>query len=124
MRRVGDQIATVTVNHEERNFFNDYGEIRSDMMVGVEPEKVARAIDKMVRRHRKDRLILDCMLVQNHDNTGWRLMYGYDPELFEKGIEERFLRLRHYTDWYSQSWDTEESVSVAAAKKAILGGQE
>lgn len=122
MRFVGDQIATVTVNHEERNFFSDYKEIRSDMMVGINPENVARAIDKMVRRHRRDESVLDCMLVENYDNTGWRLMYDYD-ENFDPETGRKCLRLRHYTNWNTNSWDTEETVSVAQAKRRILKGE-
>ena len=116
-------ISRVIVNHTERNYFNDYDEIRSDEMVGVEPEKVAKAIDKIHRRF-KAKGECDCMLVINGDGTGWRLWYDTDPELVEKGVIQRFLRLRHFVNMMADSWDTEESVSLAYAKKAIIGGSE
>lgn len=115
-------IEQVIVNHVERNYFNDYGEMRSDQMVGIEPEKVAKAIDKLCRRYRNsDGYERDCMLVTNDDGSGWRLWYDYDPELFEKGVTLRALRLRHFTDMRHDSWDTEENVSIAYAKQAIIG---
>lgn len=112
-------ITDVLVNHTERNYFDDYSEIRSDYMTGVTPEKVEKAINKLARRHRRG--LYDCMFVKNGDGTGWRLTYDFDPELFEKGVHEKFLRLRHYTNMGTDSWDYEESVSVAYAKKAIIG---
>ena len=113
-------ITDVRVNFTERTYFNDYNDVRSDTMCGVTLEKVERAIDKLVRRYRKHQL-RDCMFVANDDNTGWRLCYDYDRELFDKGVHTVFLRLRHYTNMSTESWDTEKSVSVAYAKSAIMG---
>lgn len=112
-------ITDVLINHTERNYFDDYSEIRSDHMTGVTPEKVEKAIDKLARRHRRG--LYDCMFVTNDDGTGWRLTYDFDPELFEKGVHEKFLRLRHYTNMGIDSWDCEEGVSVTYAKQAIIG---
>ena len=115
-------ISEVIVNHEERNYFNDYSEIRSDHMCGVEDDKVIKAIDKLVRRYKdKYNPRRDCMFVINEDGSGWRLMFDHDRDLLEKGVEQRFLRLRHFTNVSISSWDTEETVSVAYAKQAILG---
>jgi hypothetical protein len=113
-------ISKVLVNHAERTYFNDYEDIRSDTMCGVTNEKVLKAMDKLVRRYRKHWLC-DCMFVENDDGSGWRLMYGYDPELFDKGVQEKSLRLRHYTNYRTGSWDTEENVSLTYAKQAIVG---
>lgn len=116
-------ITRVVVNYIERNYFNDYDEIRSDEMVGIEREKVCKAIDKIHRRF-KAKGECDCMLVINEDGTGWRLWYDTDPELVEKGIILRFLRLRHFVNMRTDSWDTEESVSLAYAKQTIIGEEE
>ena len=80
-------ITYVTVNHEERNYFNDYDEIRRDEMVCITADKIAKAIDKLARRYRSKKEC-DVLFVTNSDGTGWRLMYDIDPELFERGIEE------------------------------------
>jgi hypothetical protein len=116
-------ISKVIVNHDERNYFNDYEEVRSDEMMGVEPEKLVKAIDKLVRRYHSGNRI-DCMFVKNDDGTGWRLMYDIDPELFERGVEEKVLRLRHYTSMAYNSWDTDVCVSVMYAKKTIIGEEQ
>lgn len=113
-------ITEVVVNYTARNYFNDYDETRSERMTWIEPEKVSKAIDKLVRRYRNNKEC-DCMFVKNDDGTGWRLTYDFDPELFEKGVHEKFLRLRHYTNMGIDSWDSEEGVSVAYAKQAIIG---
>lgn len=113
-------ISEVTVNHTERNYFNDYDEIRRDEMVCITAERVAKAIDKLVRRYRSKKEC-DVLFVTNSDGTGWRLMYDIDPELFERGIEEKGLRLRHYTSMRYNGWDTDENVSVTYAKEAIIG---
>jgi hypothetical protein len=115
-------ITEVEVNHTERNYFNDYDEIRRDEMLHVTAEKVAKAIDKLVRRYRS-KGEGDVLFATNSDGTGWRLMYDIDPELFERGIEEKGLRLRHYTSMMYNGWDTDETVSVAKAKERILGGE-
>lgn len=122
-------ITQVVVNHTERNYFNDYGEIRSDKMVGVTAPKVSSAIDKLARRFRNGEV--DVMLVTNDDNTGYMLRYEkVDMEqyvhptlgtMYRGGYDA--LRLRHYTYMPSGSWDTEETVSVAKAKRIILGGE-
>lgn len=116
-------ITEVVVNYTARNYFNDYDETRSERMTWVEPEKVSKAIDKLVRRYRSKKEC-DVLLVTNSDGTGWRLMYDIDPELFEKGIEEKGLRLRHYTNMRYNSWDTDENVSVTYAKEAIIGEEQ
>jgi hypothetical protein len=117
------EITEVVVNYTAWNYFDDYDEIRSERMAWVEPEKVSKAIDKLVRRYR-NRRECDCMFVKNENGTGWRLMYDIDPELFESGIEEKGLRLRHYTNMRHSIWDTDETVSVAKAKERILGGEQ
>ena len=116
-------ITEVMVNHTERNYFNDYDEIRSDEMVSITAVKVSKAIDKLVRRYHSKKEC-DVLFVTNSEDTGWRLMYDLDPELFEKGIEEKWLRLRHYTSMRYNGWDTDENVSVTYAKKAIIGEEQ
>lgn len=115
-------IERVIVNHTERNYFNDYDELRSDEMIGIDADKVSRAIDKLVRRYRSNQEC-DCMFVKNDDDTGWRLMYGYDERCFDPKTSKKTLRLRHYTVYSADSWDTEETVSVARAKRAIVGSE-
>jgi len=112
-------IKKVSVNHEERNYFNDYTELRTDQMVAITPEKVTSAVNKLVRRHKNGHD--DCLFVINDDDTGWRLGYDYDPELIRHGVFEKCLRLTHYTHVSTDSWDSEENVSVAYALNAILG---
>jgi hypothetical protein len=114
------RITNVTVNHTERNYFNDYDEVRTDRITEVTLVKVLKTIDKLVRRYRSSGRT-DCMFVTNDDGTGWRLVYDFDPELFDKGITKKYLRLRHYINMSADSWDTEENVSVAYAKQAISG---
>jgi hypothetical protein len=116
-------ITEVVVNYTSRNYFNDYDELRSDEMIGVDADKVSRAIDKLVRRYRNSQEC-DCMFVKNDDDTGWRLMYGYDERSFDPKTSKRTLRLRHYTVYSVDGWDTEETVSVARAKECILGGKQ
>ena len=116
-------ITEVVVNYMARNYFNDYDETRSERMTWVEPEKVSRAIDKLVRRYRSNREC-DCMFVKNDDDTGWRLMYGYDERHFDQKTSKKTLRLRHYTVYSVDGWDTEETVSVTMAKERILGGEQ
>ena len=116
-------IKRVTVNHSERTYFNDYSDIRSDEMCGVTDEKVERAIDKLCRRYRTNQLC-DCMHVENEDGSGWRLMFDYDPELFDRGIHIKGLRLRHYLTFRTDSWDTDAHVSASYAKRAILGKEQ
>lgn len=115
-------ITEVVVNYTERNYFNDYDETRSERMTWVEFEKVSKAIDKLVRRYRNSQEC-DCMFIKNDDDTGWRLMYGYDEMRFDPKTSKRTLRLRHYTVYSADSWDTEETVSVARAKECILEGE-
>lgn len=117
-------ITEVVVNYTARNYFNDYDEIRRDEMVCITAEKITKAIDKLHRRYRT-KGECDVLFVTNSDGTGWRLVYDFDPELFDKGVAEKYLRLRHYTNMSADSWDTEDNVSVAYAKQAIIGeGQE
>lgn len=116
-------IKRVTVNHIERNYFGDYDELRSDTMALVSGEKVARAIDKMVRRHAR-RGEDDCLFIENDDATAWRLCYDYDPELAKEGVYSKVLRIRHYTRLHRgmgiASWDTEETTTATAAKRLIV----
>lgn len=113
-------ITKVVVNHAERNYFDDYSELRSDTMTYVDAKKVCKAIDKLVRRYRNN-LKCDCLLVENDDGTGWRLWYAYDEKHFDPKTSRKELRLRHFTSWEHQGWDTEEAVTVAQAKRRILG---
>lgn len=108
-------IRNVRVNHSESNYFNDGEEIRTDEMLFPSAEKVARAIDKLVRRYRS-RKECDVLFVTNDDGTGWRLMYDTASM-----SEPRKLRLRHFTSMRHNSWDTDENVSVTYAKEAIIG---
>ena len=112
-------IKKVSVNHEERNYFNDYTELRTDQMVAITPEKITHAVNKLVRRHKNGHD--DCLFVINDDNTGWRLGYDYDQRLAKQGVFKKHLRLTHYAHLSTDSWDSEENVSVACALKAILG---
>lgn len=116
-------IEQVTVNHTERNYFDDYNETRTDTMTGVDDGKVLAAIDKLVRRYRS-KGECDCIFVTNDDGSGWRLVYDFDPELFDRGVTKKFLRLRHYTNMRYDSWDTENSVTVPRAKRAIIGKEQ
>lgn len=117
-------ITEVIVNYTERNYFNDYDEVRTDRTTWVTDENVSKAIDKLVRRHRRsDGRNADCMFVTNDDGTGWRLCYDYDRELLKKGVDTHFLMLRHFTNVQTQSWDEEHNVSVTYAKQAIIGGE-
>ena len=106
-------IEKVTINFFERNYFRDYDELRTDEMVRISEEKLLKAIDKMARRNRSAGLH-DALFVTNSDGTGWRLMYDYVDG-------ENELRLRHYTNMRYNSWDTDEAVTVAYAKRTIIG---
>lgn len=110
-------IERVIVNHTERNYFNDYDELRSDEMVGADADKVSKAIDKLHRRYR-DKGKSDVLFVTYDDGTGYRLMYDFIA--LDRPYE---LRLLHYTNVSTNSWDTEETVSVAHAKRAIVGSE-
>lgn len=106
----------VTVNHEERNYFNDYDEIRTDEMMFVTSEKVSRVIDKLVRRHKNNND--DVLFITYDDGTGYRLMYDRDGE----GGEH--LVLRHYSNMKYNSWVSDSVVRPSRAKKLILEGME
>lgn len=125
-------LALVTVNHEERDYFSDGMEMRTDMMRGeVTPENVRKAIDKLVRRFDKSGLE-DVMFVQYADHSGYRLMYEtvgakeYMHPIFGQSWRggHKELRLRHYTNMEHYSWDTDETVTKAEAKRAIVGHME
>ena len=116
------KITSVHVNHEERNYFDDYSEIRSDDMIGVTDEKVSKAIDKLQRRYRRCG-ICDCMFVSYSDGTAYRLMYGYDESNFNPATSSKELRLRHYTNYQYGSCDVEKVVTPSEAKRMILGLQ-
>lgn len=120
-------IKRVTVNHEERNYFDDYDELRIDTMSCVTDEKVARAIDKLVRRFRA-KGATDAMFVEYEDGSGYSLMFkvvgaeSYEHPTFGamyRGGEYKLV-LRHYTYVHTDSWNTEEIVSASGAKKAII----
>lgn len=121
-------IEQVVVNYTERNYFNDYDEVRSDRMTSISPEKVRRAIDKLVRRFRGSGTS-DVMFVKYSDNTGYRLMYqkvgikSYEHPVLGtmyKGGEDK-LTLRHFTNYEYEGWDKEEAVTIADAKRLIIG---
>lgn len=107
-------ISKVTVNHIDKNWFNDYDELYNDEMILVTDEKVAKAVERLVRRF-KGWQKTDVLFVTNEDGTGWRLMYDQDQD------GRLALTLRHYTNMEYGSWDTNEKVSAAKAKKLILG---
>ena len=107
-------ITSVHVNHMERNYFNDYTECRSDTMVWVDEEKLVKAIDKLHRRYR-EKGEHDVMFVEYEDGSGYRLLY--DLIACDRPYE---LRLRHYTNFGIDSYDAEETVSLAEAKRRIL----
>ena len=113
------RITEVTVNYSDRNYFNDYDEFRSDSILGIDETKIIRAIEKLHRRFVKSEKT-DCMFITNEDGTGWRLMYDYDRENFDPKKSKKELRLRHYVKMSTDSWDTEEPVSLAKAKRLIL----
>lgn len=106
-------IESVRINHTERNYFNDYDELYTDEMCGVDADKLARAIDKLHRRYlTADRH--DVLFVTYTDGTGYRLMHDY-------GIgHDDPLTLRHYVVMRHDSWDTDDAVTVAEAKRRIL----
>ena len=103
-------ITKVTVNHRERNWFGDYDEQRTDEMLFVSDEKVAKAIERLHRRYLGGKE-WECLFVTNDDNTGWRLMHDNDGKMV----------LRHYTNMKYGGWDTDQIVGVAKAKNLILG---
>lgn len=106
-------IESVRINHTERNYFNDYDELYTDEMCGVDADKLAKAIDKLHRRYlTADKH--DVLFVTYTDGTGYRLMHDY-------GIgHDGPLTLRHYVNMRHDSWDTDEKVTVSAAKRRIL----
>lgn len=108
-------IKKVTVNHTERNWFGDYDEQRSDEMLLVSEEKVAKAIERLHRRYIGGKE-WECLFVTNDDGTGWRLMHDKT-----KGGK---MVLRHYTNMEYGGWDTDQIVGVAKAKSLILGQKE
>lgn len=124
-------INKVVVNHTERNYFDDYSEIRTDVMSGVEPEKVTKAIDKLVRRF-KTHDESDVMFVMYDDDTAYRLAYQtVGMEEYEHptlGVMYRgghnALVLRHYTHYSTNSYDTDNEVTAAKAKRLILEGEQ
>ena len=111
------KVDKVTVNHYERSYFDDYDELRSDEMLVPSTENVRKTIDKMVRRFRRNNKS-DVLFVKYADGSGYRLMYAYDDEGIRPNME---LRLRHYLNMRHDSWDTDEVVSIARAKKLICG---
>ena len=113
-------VCKVVVNHIERNYFNDYREIRTDAMCIVTAEKLARAIDKLHRRFKRHGCF-DCLFADNADGTGWRLCYDYEESDSNERNPAEVLKLRHYTSTHTQSWDYEEAVTVAEAKRRIIG---
>lgn len=124
-------IAKVVVNHTERNYFDDYSEIRTDVMSGAEPEKVTKAIDKLVRRF-KTHDESDVMFVMYDDDTAYRLAYQtVDMEEYEHPVLGTLCRggrdalvLRHYTHYSTNSYDTDKEVTAAKAKRLILEGEQ
>ncbi len=124
-------ISKVVVNHEEHNYFNDYDEIRTDRMTSITDEKIAKAINKLVNRF-KTRGHKDHMFVCYDDDTAYRLGYQtVDMESYEhptygtmyRGGREALV-LRHYTHASVDSWDTDREVTVAQAKRLILGREQ
>lgn len=124
-------IAEVTVNHIERNYFNDYDEIRVDRMSGITSEKVVKAVNKLVNRY-KSRGDKDTMFVSYDDGTMYRLgfqivgMEQYEHPVFGtmyRGGRDA-LMLRHYTHSATDSWDSEQEVSPAKARRMILEGEQ
>lgn len=114
-------IVKVHINYTERNYFNDYDEIRSDETLSISEEKILKAIDKLHRRYRSSGEC-DCLLVENDDGTGYRLWYSYDDSDFDQKTSQKQLRLRHLTSWSTGGWDTEETVTVSEAKRRIIAG--
>lgn len=123
-------ITGVVVNHEERNYFNDYDEIRVDHMSRVSAEKVTKAISKLVGRF-KSRGVKDCMFIHYDDGTAYRLGYQtVEMEQYEHPVFGTMYRgghdalvLRHYTHSATDSWDTEGEVTKAKAIRLILKGE-
>lgn len=111
-------ITKVIVNHYERNYFNDYDELRHDEMAYITEGVIERAVDKLVRRYRTKGLT-DCLFTENHDHTGWRLVYDYEQD--SDTTSKKRLLLRHYTNTVQNSWDIEKVVTPRQAKDKILG---
>lgn len=124
-------ITKVVVNHTERNYFNDYDEMRTDRMGAITDEKIAKAINKLVNRF-KSRGVKDCMFFCYDDDTAFRLGYQtVGMEQYEHPVFGTMYRgghdalvLRHFTHSSTDSWDKEEVVTVAQAKRRILGGEQ
>lgn len=124
-------ITKVIVNHTERNYFNDYDEIRTDHMLNVSEEKVIKAINRLVNRF-KSRGVRDSMFFCYDDDTAFRLGYQtVDMEQYEHPVFGTMWRgghyalvLRHFTHSSTDSWDNEEVVTVAQAKRRILEGEQ
>lgn len=124
-------ITQVTVNHEERNYFNDYDEIRVDRMSNINNENVAKAVRKLVNRY-KSHGAKDTMFVSYDDGTAYRLLFQivgmeqYEHPVFGtmyRGGRDA-LTIRHYTNITTDSWDSEQEVSPAKARRMILEGEQ
>lgn len=124
-------IRKVIVNYTERNYFNDYDEIRVDSMSGITNEKVTKAINRLVNRF-KSRGAKDTMFVTYDDGTAYRLCYQtVDMEEYEHPVFGTMYRggrdalmMRHYTHSATDSWDGEQEVSPAKARRMILEGEQ
>ena len=106
-------ITNVTVNFFERNFFNDYDELRHDTMVWPCADKVCKAIDKQVRMHRSGN-DTPVLFVTTDTNEEYRLMYDYAD-----GATNKVYRIRHYTNSTTHSYDHDEPITPAKAKAFI-----
>lgn len=106
-------VTSVTVNFFERNFFNDYDELRHDTMVWPCADKVCKAIDKQVRMHRSGN-DTPVMFVTTDTNEEYRLMYDYAD-----GATDKVYRIRHYTNATTHSYDHDEPITPSGAKRFI-----
>ena len=121
-------IERVSVTYEERNYFNDYDEFRSDRSTCPDSDTIKRAIDKMCRRF-KAHGKTDCLWVVYNDNTAYRLIYDLvDYETYEHPVfgvmcngGRYALMLRHYNVLSTESSDKEFEVTPSKAKRLILG---
>ena len=124
-------ITKVVVNYIERNYFDDYDEVRTDRMSNISSERVARAINKLINRY-KSHGAKDTMFISYEDGTVYRLcfqtvgMEQYEHPVFGtmyRGGRDA-LMLRHYTHSETDSWDSEKEVSPAKARRVILEGEQ
>ena len=105
------ELKSIVVMHYDRDYFGNEGCFRVDEMPYPSSDKISRAIDKMVRRHRKG-IEGDALYVTYSDGTGYRLTYEPDGD-------DMVLKLRHYTSMERNRWGVDMKTSPSNAKRTI-----